>query len=431
MSENFINTIFNFIKRKKYNEALELLNNFSDKSQNSNLVYRMKGLIYLNKKDWNNSILNYQKISKNYVNFEISNNMGVALYKQGKFSEASIKFQEAINNNNSYLPAYENFCTTNKILGNYNLAIEFSVKALSLFPTSNKIKNNLIDILNYTKPENYKNLILQTNDQILKLNSEINSNKFIKISSLDKILNKSQEIIENKNLVFNYPHTQIFKKNKLNYECERHLKIFSEHKIIPKFCFNCYKVQITLNNVLELLKLYFYFNNLNLNKNNIRKCIIELRNNVHGNYKGYIFCKNVIEAQKIIKVIQNDFCNNEIKVNQIEIKHGCTEYYEEFKLYKNIEENVENKIYQSKWNDIEKLYDKKNLTLEKNKERVFNDSIKLFNLSDFLIIKNWLIYAKILGDNSYEKIINFNINIDKLSDLEIQKINLRKKYLTN
>ena len=120
MSENLINTIFNLIKRKKYNEALKLLNNFSDKDPNSNLVYKMKGLIYLNKKDWKNSLLNYQKIPIKNVNFEISNNMGVALYKLGKFSEASIKFQEAINNNNSYLSAYENFCTTNKLLGNYN-----------------------------------------------------------------------------------------------------------------------------------------------------------------------------------------------------------------------------------------------------------------------------------------------------------------------
>ena len=99
--------------------------------------------------------------------------------------------------------------------------------------------------------------------------------------------------------------------------------------------------------------------------------------------------------------------------------------------YKNIEENVESRIYLDEWNDIEKAYDKKNLTLENNIERVFNNTLKLFNLPDFLIIRNWLIYAKVLGDNSYEKIINFNLDINKLSGLEIQKINTRKKYLTN
>ena len=103
-------------------------------------------------------------------------------------------------------------------------------------------------------------------------------------------------------------------------------------------------------------------------------------------------------------------------MKQIEIKHGCTEYYEEFELYKNIEENVESRIYLDEWNDIEKAYDKKNLTLENNIEKVFNNTLKLFNLPDILIIRNWLIYAKVLGDNSYEKIINFNLDINKLSN---------------
>ena len=52
-----------------------------------------------------------------------------------------------------------------------------------------------------------------------------------------------------------------------------------------------------LNDVLSLLKLYFYFNNLTLNENNIKKCIIELRNKVVGNYKGYIFCSSIIEVE--------------------------------------------------------------------------------------------------------------------------------------
>lgn len=431
ISKNLIEPIFNFINKKEYDQALSQLKELLKKNQDTNLIFKIIGSIYINKKEWKKAIIYYSKISKERINFEISNNLGVALYKLGKFSEASIRFQEAINYKKSYLPAYENFCITNKLLGNYNLSLKYSLNALKLNPSSNKIKNNLIDILNYFIPNDNENSILQANSQILKLNLENNKNKFIKIPDLKKIINKSHEIIENNGLFLNYPHTQIFKKNTLNYECERHLQIFAEQKIIPKFCFSCYKVQITLNNVLELLRLYFYFNKLNLNKNNIRKCIVELRNNVTGNYKGYVFCKSIAEAENIKKIINNDFSSEKISINKIEIKHGCTEYYEEFKVYKNIKDNVEDKIYQNKWKSIEKAYDERNLILENNRERVFNNTIKLFNLPDFLIIKNWLIYARIIGDKSYKKIINFDPNIKNLSKLEIQKINVRKKYLIN
>ena len=111
-------------------------------------------------------------------------------------------------------------------MGNYNLAIKFSTKALDLFPSNNKIKNNLIDILNYTEPKNYENLILQANDQILKLNSENDDNKFIKTSNLNNMLNKSNEIIESKNLVFNYPHTKFLKKIKQIMSAKGILKFF-------------------------------------------------------------------------------------------------------------------------------------------------------------------------------------------------------------
>ena len=423
--------IINLIKNKQYDKALDLLENLPDKQIDQNLINKLKGLIYLNKKNWKKSLFHYEKISKEKLNFETLNNIGVCLYKLGKFNEASNKFYQSINENNSYISAYENFCVTNKLLGNYDLSIKYLLKALSLSPKNNKLKNNLLDILNFYEPKGINNSIININNQIKKLNIENNYKKFIQNTTLNKILNKSQEILENNNLTLNYPHTQIFKKNATNLNCERHLAIFEEHKIIPKFCFSCFKVQLTLNSVIDLIKLYFYFNNLNLKNNNIRKCIVELRDGIEGNYKGYIFTSSVNEAENIKKIINEDLRNCEISINKIEIKHGCTEYYNEFELYKNISEDVVNKIYDKEWNNIEKEFDKKNLILEKNKERVFKKTINNFNLPDFLIIKNWLIYAKIIGDNSYEKIYKFDPKINHLSKLEIQKIGMRKKYLLN
>ena len=71
--------------------------------------------------------------------------------------------------------------------------------------------------------------------------------------------------------------TQIFRRNSINLNCERHHKAFNEFNIIPKFCFSCFKVQIEPKNILELFKLFFIFDKLELPKNNTRKCTVELR----------------------------------------------------------------------------------------------------------------------------------------------------------
>ena len=433
MNENKNNTskkvlipVFNLVKNKKYDEALNLLEDLFNQVKEKSFINKTKGLIYLKKKDWIKSLKYFKKISEEKMDYEIFNNMGVALYKIGKFSEASIKFRESINSKNKYIPAYENFCVTSKLLGNYEDSVDFSLKALELMPDNNKIKNNLIDILNYFEPKKKENIILKINNQIKDLNFKNLETKLISDAQINKILNNSENILKKNNFTFNYPHTQIFKKNLKNLNCERHLSLFSKHKIIPKFCFSCYKVQVSMNDVLSLLKLYFYFNKLTLKENNIKKCIIELRSKVIGNYKGYIFCSSKIEAEYIKQIIAKDLSNQSINLAKIEIKHGCTEYYEEFELYKNINEDLTNTLYQPKWADIEKKFDEINFIHENIKERVFSETICLFNLPDYLIIKNWLIYAKLTGDNSYKEIFESKVKTDHLSEYEIQKIIMRK-----
>ena len=423
--------IQNLVNNKKYDEALNLLNKLANQNTNQDFNNKIKGLIYLNQKNWVESISHYSKISKEKVNFEISNNIGIGLFKLGRLSDASNKFKETMENKKEYIPAYENFCITNKLMGNYEISIKYSLIALKLMPDNNKIINNLLDILNYFEPKKNQHIIFNINDQIKEVNLKNNKNKFFNTFEIKKILNKSDEILKDNNFNNKYPHTQIFKKNSTNLNCERHLSIFSSHKIIPRFCFGCYKVQMTVNKVLNLIKLQFYLKKLSLRENNIRKCIVELRENIAGNYKGYVFCSSIKQAEDIKKIIANDLKGENIKIDKIEIKHGCSEYYEEFKVYENSEDDVTNEVYKEEWIEIEKKFDKDNFILENNKERVFDKTLNLFNLPDFLIIKNWLTYAKILGDDSYKEIFKSEIEINHLSQFEIQKISKRKKYLLN
>ena len=128
---------------------------------------------------------------------------------------------------------------------------------------------------------------------------QLEASNINKIDFLKETINQSDNIIKKyyKNLFFD--ETQIYRKNSQNLNCNRHFKVFKKFNIIPKFCFSCYKVQINLKNVIDLIKLYFVFDKINLENNNTRKCAIELRDKVKGNYKGYIYCGELNEAMKV------------------------------------------------------------------------------------------------------------------------------------
>ena len=65
--------------------------------------------------------------------------------------------------------------------------------------------------------------------------------------------------------------------------------------IIPKYCFDCFKIQIEPKSVVDLIKLFFIFDTFKFPKNNWRKCMVELREGVPGTYKGFIYCSSVEE----------------------------------------------------------------------------------------------------------------------------------------
>ena len=422
VTEKLFIPVVELIKLKKFDEALKLLENLSD--QNSDIVNKLKGSIYLNKKEWDKSLFYFKKISNESKNSKIFNNIGVSLYKLGRYSDAINEFNQSIAINNTFLSAYENISLSYKQLGNYNLSIEFSLKALNLSPKNIKMQNNLIEIFNYFKPNKLENLIINLNDQICELD-KLTINNLIEKSFIANVLEKSEKFLQKSNLKFLYPETQIYRRNKINLNCDRHFGIFNKHKVIPKYCFSCYKVQINLKNVYDLINLYFYFNRISLENNNIRKCMVELRKNVVGNYKGYLYARSIEEAKSLKKKIKQDLIKSQMNFEKIEIKHGCTEYYKEFELFKSIEENTTNKIYQKEWEVIEKEFDEKNSINEINKEKIFDNTLNRYNLSDFLIIKNWILYAKILNDNSYQEIFKYSVNINHMSIKDIENIRMR------
>ena len=199
--------------------------------------------------------------------------------------------------------------------------------------------------------------------------------------------------------------TEIFRSNTIDLKCDRHFQVFNTFNVIPEYCFGCYKVQIGLRNVMELFKLYFVFDKLNLNNNNPRKCMLEMRSKVPGSYKGYIYCFGLSEANEIQKQL-TDMLNKKINKNiSITVKRGCSEYGIAYPQYKNINKNNGQLMkYNEEWRSKEKSIDDKLARRNQSKQRVLRKNLPGATVCDILIMRNWIGYAKIIGDLSYKKI---------------------------
>src|SRR5574340_1785155 len=80
--------------------------------------------------------------------------------------------------------------------------------------------------------------------------------------------------------------------------CARHKEVFKRFKVIPEYCFDCYKVLIEPRTVVELFKLLMLFEKLALPLHNTRKCMVEARPDCSGAYKGFVYCRGIEEGNE-------------------------------------------------------------------------------------------------------------------------------------
>lgn len=185
--------------------------------------------------------------------------------------------------------------------------------------------------------------------------------------------------------------------------CERHLSIFNQFNIIPKYCFNCYKVYFEPRTVVELFKLMVVFEKLKLPNDNTRKCIVETREQISGSYKGFIYCRGLKEGKKILKIVQKIVREEISKHIPISLKRGCSEYALSYPEYAKIEKGGAPIKYIEKWQECEDLHDKDNSINKKSPESDTYNSPG-YTLFDAKIMLAWLKYAATIGDLSYVKI---------------------------
>ena len=409
----------NFHKAKKlYQEILDLNPNFLEANNNLGLLFQLD-------KEYDKARECYEKIIK--INPKILSaqfNLGLVFQKMEKNEKAKECYKKAIELNPKLLIAYNNLGIVYSNLGEYNLAIESYVDALEIDKEFKNAKENLIHSLTCASSKR-ENSIVNAHNNLKKIHKNFNSLECLKSENLNYILRESNKIlrnIEESISSIGYDETQTYRRNAVDLNCKRHHDVFNELNLIPRFCFSCFKIQIEPKSVLDLIKLFFIFDDFSFVNNNWRKCMIELRNGVPGAYKGFVYCSSNDEAEKILNQI-TPLLENHLIYN-VKIKRGCTEFYEKYPNYKEINNTEDNFMrYDPSWEQEEKKYDlKKNLN-----KKIFKDTLSGLSISDFLIINNWLNYAKIIGDLSYEKIIDDFLYSEYVYKKTSSQLEFRKK----
>ena len=409
----------NFHKAKKlYQEILDLNPNFLEANNNLGLLFQLD-------KEYDKARECYEKIIK--INPKILSaqfNLGLVFQKMGENEKAKESYKKAIELDPKLLIAHNNLGIVYSNLGEYNLAIESYIDALEIDKEFKNAKENLIQSLTCSSSKR-ENSIVNAHNNLKKIHKNFNSLECLKSENLNYILKESNKILRNIEESINsigYDETQTYRRNAVDLNCKRHHDVFNELNLIPRFCFSCFKIQIEPKNVLDLIKLFFIFDDFSFENNNWRKCMIELRNGVPGAYKGFVYCSSNDEAEKILNQITPVLKNH--LIYNVKIKRGCTEFYEKFPNYKEIKNTEDNFMrYNPSWEQEEKKYDlKKNLNT-----KVSRGTLSGLSISDFLIINNWLNYAKIIGDLSYEKIIDNFLYSDFVYKKTSSQLEFRKK----
>ena len=428
------NEIITDLKNKKFLEALKKIKPASLNYPNENIILKLYAIIYFNLKEWENAIKYYEKIlifEKEL--YKIFTNIGVSYFKLGKINQSISAFKEAIKNNPNFGLAYNNLGISYLELGMYEKAIKQFVSALKLNDEDYQAQTNLINTFNLNKPKiNDEHPLLEINDKIEKLTQNKKFYTNFENKNIKEFLEKSNELIKKykNNLFLN--ETQIFRKNSINLNCGRHFKVFNEFDVIPRYCFDCYKVQINVKTVVDLIKLFLIFDKIKLEKNNTRKCIVEIRNKIKGNYKGYIYCDGITEATEIKKIMSEIISNENIDVNNISLKHGCSEFYVSYPDFEEINYNGNGKLkYDQKWEAFEKIIDSREPKRIEADKKIWGRTIEGINLSDILILNNWISYSQIISDESYKKVCDKKIENNFLNRFLENQLEFRRKELKN
>jgi tetratricopeptide (TPR) repeat protein len=341
--------------------------------------------------------------------------MGVALKDKGDIEAAIDSFKQALKIEPDHANAYNNMGVTLMDKGDLEAAIESYEEALKIKPDYAEAAANSVSLLTrYIPQKRSSNPIIKVHEAIQKIDITCKSSNIISDEHIVNLFLESSRFIRGNSLDIKTELSQTYRRNSVDLNCTRHKSIFNEHNIIPEFCFGCYKVQVEPRTIIELIKLYVTFDQLELNENNTRKCMVELRPEIPGFYKGLIYCSGLEQANQIAEYLDRVVKDNIAPGLSVKVKRGCSEYPISFPDYKEINNSGPQLMnYTKDWKVIEDGYDRKKPM--KAKENII-PSLSGLNLNDVLIIRKWVDYAKGIGDRTVDLINENTVYYQEIHD---------------
>lgn len=185
------------------------------------------------------------------------------------------------------------------------------------------------------------------------------------------------------------------------------MAVFNKFKVIPGYCFGCYKVQIAPRTVVELFKLLMLFEKMVLPLDNTRKCMVETRADCSGAYKGFVYCRGVEEGNEVRKIVRNAVSDEISPQVPVTLKRGCSEFAVVHPGYAQIKPGGVVMQYRKDWRVHEDFFDKNFVfrpdAPEGNAEipEINTEGLATYTPWEVFCMQYWLRYAATIGDKSY------------------------------
>ena len=325
-------------------------------------------------------------------------NLGIAYRKIGAPKRALQSFQVAVGLNIRDARLQNNLGVTLQMLGSNEEAMIAFAMASKINPDNMEANENLAALLTVLTPsESIRGPIVTAHSDVRAAHSLATSNES-SIKSAVQYIKDMMACFPAEHPQFRTSLSQIYRRSDRDLNCGRHKSVFDKHGVIPEFCFGCYKLQIEPRNVIDLVKLFLFFEEIDLQ--NTRKCFVELRPEINGFYKGLIYCDNVDEADEVEEKLLPKLRERVAGYLALDLKRGCSEYPLRYPDYAHINRSGPQLMnYRNEWKDVEAKHDDTYLNL---RPKLIMPTLRGASLQDASVIRKWFDYAKGLDDISHE-----------------------------